>query len=125
MDLEQKAIEQIRMASEMSIQFYEQPFVEDWGERLCGVLEIKSSETLSEQGLIYLQEEWRGQLTDGWGEGFAQREIKVGHGRSLYVDFCAGSSIPQLYLEQELKEVHLLQSAGKEARKFSEINMNL
>ena len=72
MDLEQKAIEQIRMASEMSIQFYEQPFVEDWGERLCGVLEIKSSETLSEQGLIYLQEEWRGQLTDGWGEGVSQ-----------------------------------------------------
>lgn len=41
------------------------------------------------------------------------------------MDFCAGSFIPQLYLEQELKEAHLLQSAGKEARKFSGIKMNL
>lgn len=102
-----------------------QPFVEDWDEMLWGVLEIKSSETLSEQEFIYLQGEWRGQLTDGWGEGFAQREIKVGHRKSLYVDFCAGALIPQLYLEQELKEDRLLQSDGKEACKFSEIKMNL
>ncbi len=102
-----------------------QPFVENWDEMLWGVLEIKSSETLSEQEFIYLQGEWRGQLTDGWGEGFAQREIKVGHRKSLYVDFCAGALIPQLYLEQELKEDRLLQSDGKEACKFSEIKMNL
>ena len=100
-----------------------QPFVEEWDERLWGVLEIKYFEELSEEELIYLKGKWREQLTDGWGEGFVQREIKVDHGKSLYVDFCAGAVVPQIYLEQELKD-SLLQESTKGIDIFSGMKMN-
>lgn len=62
------------------------PTVEEWNGRMWGVLEVKSYGSLSESELSSLIKEWSGQESDGWGEGFEQREIKVDAGE-LCVSF--------------------------------------
>lgn len=62
------------------------PVVEVWNGQLWGVLEVKSHGPLSPQELSGLMEEWQGQESDGWGEGFEQREIKTEEGE-LCVSF--------------------------------------
>ena len=43
-----------------------------------------------------------GQMADGWGEGFVQREIECEEGCRLFVDFGAASR-NRIKTEQELK----------------------
>lgn len=62
------------------------PTVEEWDGRLWGVLEVQTRGELSEGELRELTEEWSGQCSDGWGEGFEQREIKIDQGE-LNVSF--------------------------------------
>lgn len=79
------------------------PTVEMWNGELWGVLEVKSHGPLSPQELSGLMEEWLGQESDGWGEGFEQREIKTEEG-DLCVSFWHSGDDFFIKTEQELKQ---------------------
>ena len=79
------------------------PTVELWNGKLWGVLEVKSHGPLSPQELSGLMEEWQGQESDGWGEGFEQREIKTEEGE-LCVSFWHSGDDFSIRTEQELKQ---------------------
>ncbi len=79
------------------------PTVEMWNGELWGVLEVKSHGPLSPQELSGLMEEWLGQESDGWGEGFEQREIKTEEG-NLCVSFWNSSDDFFIKTEAELKQ---------------------
>ena len=62
------------------------PSVEICGNKLCGCMNVELREPLNEGEQAALCDYISGQYSDGWGEGFEQREIDVGDGR-LYVHF--------------------------------------
>lgn len=78
------------------------PTVETWQGELWGVLEVRSYEQLTEAELEVLIDEWCGQESDGWGEGFEQRPIKTEDGE-LYVSFWHSGNDFFIKSEQELK----------------------
>lgn len=79
------------------------PTVEAWNGRLWGVLEVRSHGPLSPSELAGVIEEWAGQESDGWGEGFEQREIKIADGE-LNVSFWHSGDSFFIKPEQELKK---------------------
>ena len=81
---------------------YMMPGVEEWNRRLWGVLEVKSHGALSERELQEGIGEWKGQGSDGFGEGFSQREIRIQEG-ILYVHFCGSLWNFEVQTEQQLK----------------------
>lgn len=62
------------------------PSVEICGQKLCGCLTVELREPLNEGEQAALCDYVSGQYSDGWGEGFEQREIEVEDGK-LYVHF--------------------------------------
>ena len=62
------------------------PSVEIHGNKLCGCLNVELKEALLDDEQTVLCNYITGQYSDGWGEGFEQREIDVGDGK-LYVHF--------------------------------------
>ena len=68
---------------------------------LYGVLECKLTQPLFADEVTKLKEFWTGQMSDGWGEGFEQREIKLDEGE-LYVSFWSFDNSWQVYTEDEL-----------------------
>lgn len=78
------------------------PTVEEWDGRLWGVLEVQTHGVLSEGELRELTGEWSGQCSDGWGEGFEQREIKIDQGE-LNVSFWHSGGDFVIQPEAELK----------------------
>src|SRR5699024_3088119 len=60
--------------------------VEEHGGELCGCATVVVDADLTERGWNDLQEYLSGQYSDGWGEGFEQRDIAVEDG-SLNVHF--------------------------------------
>ena len=60
------------------------PSVEICGNKLCECLTVELKETLLDDEQTVLCNYISGQYSDGWGEGFEQREIDVGDGK-LYV----------------------------------------
>lgn len=62
------------------------PSVEVHGNKLCGCLTVELKEPLLDDEQTILCNYITGQYSDGWGEGFEQREIDAGDGK-LYVHF--------------------------------------
>ena len=62
------------------------PSVEVYGNKLCGCLTVELKGPLLDDEQTVLCNYISGQYSDGWGEGFEQREIDVGDGK-LYVHF--------------------------------------
>ncbi len=62
------------------------PSVELRGGELMGCTTVKLRKPLIESEMQDLQEYLKGQFSDGWGEGFEQREIQTADG-VLYVHF--------------------------------------
>lgn len=67
-----------------------------------GVLEVESHNQLSEREIEAVKEYWEGQESDGWGEGFEQRGIKIPEGE-LYVSFWNSGDEFFLTTEEGLK----------------------
>ena len=78
------------------------PTVEVWQGELWGVLEVESHNQLSEREIEAVKEYWEGQESDGWGEGFEQRGIKIPEGE-LYVSFWNSGNEFFLTTEEGLK----------------------
>lgn len=79
------------------------PTVEVYRYHLWGVLEIKTWGELQPEEWDYVKEQWTGQASDGWGEGFEQTGIEVGEGDTLYVHFYADGM--NIQTEEELKGI--------------------
>ena len=62
------------------------PSVEVHGNKLCGCLTVELKETLLDDEQTVLCNYISGQYSDGWGEGFEQRDIRVDDG-TLAVHF--------------------------------------
>ena len=94
------------------------PTVEVWRGELWGVLEVESHNQLSEREIEAVKEYWEGQESDGWGEGFEQRGIKIPEGE-LYVSFWNSGDEFFLTTEEGLKEteemIHALYRIGVDA----------
>lgn len=83
--------------------FSMEPTVECWNGELWGVLKVKSHGSLSPGELSGLMDEWQGQESDGWGEGFEQRQIRTEEGE-VCVSFWNSGSDFFIRTEQELKQ---------------------
>ena len=57
------------------------PSVEIHGNKLCGCLNVELRESLNEGEQAVLCDYISGQYSDGWGEGFEQRDIRVEDGK--------------------------------------------
>lgn len=83
------------------------PQVEKRGGNLYGVIAVKSYGEPDKAELIDLTEELTGQLSDGWGESFEQREIRIGDD-TVYISFWNDENFfllpeSEIFPEQEIK----------------------
>lgn len=78
------------------------PTVEEWNGELWGVMVAEVYGELNESETDLLTSCCSGQMSDGWGESFEQRPIKVEDGE-IYVSFWNSENF-FIKLEQELKQ---------------------
>lgn len=78
------------------------PTVNIWQGELFGVLEVESYDILNGIELQTLINEWCGQESDGWGEGFEQQPMEIDDGE-LYVSFWQPNSSFFIKTELDLK----------------------
>lgn len=91
------------------------PDIEEINGCLYGVATVVSRGGLDPQEMEAVMEYWSGQASDGWGEGFEQREIKV-DGGELYVSFWQSGDtyeiLPEDTFRDRLQEQSSLQMGG-------------
>lgn len=75
------------------------PSVEVRNRELVGVLTCRLTEPLTDSEMAEFQEYWGGQCSDGWGEGFEQREINTDAFGMIYVSFWNSSDSWQIEAE--------------------------
>ena len=78
------------------------PSCEERGGISYGTVEVEMKSCLTSEELEELKEYIRGQMSDGWGEGFEQREIKTGDG-SFFVSFWSPEDEWKISTERELQ----------------------
>ncbi|OLN30065.1 hypothetical protein [Desulfosporosinus metallidurans] len=78
------------------------PTVEEWNGELWGVMVAEVKGELTESEIKVLTDYFTGQYSDGYGEGFEQRPIKVEDGE-IYVSFWNSENF-FIKPEQELKQ---------------------
>ena len=61
--------------------------VENVRGELMGVAILQLNAPLNDKELDTIKETISGQASDGWAEGFEQREIRTGGGKEIYVSF--------------------------------------
>ena len=86
------------------------PSVEIHGNKLCGCLNVELRESLNEGEQAVLCDYISGQYSDGWGEGFEQRDIRVDDG-TLAVHFWQEDGF-EMTPEREMQQ----ESATREIR---------
>ena len=79
------------------------PTVEMYNGKLLGVAKCLLTENLDAEEIDDLKEYCVGQFSDGWGEGFEQREISTSDG-NIYVHFWEYSNTYYIKTEKELKQ---------------------
>lgn len=75
------------------------PTVETINGQLVGVCYCTVSENLTTEEQAILIEYITGQYSDGWGEGFEQREIPIGNGRFILVSFWSSDEDWSIHME--------------------------
>ncbi len=75
------------------------PTVETINDQLAGVCYCTISDDLSNEEQAILIEYITGQYSDGWGEGFEQREIPIGDGRFILVSFWSSDCGWSIHIE--------------------------
>ncbi len=75
------------------------PSVEVRNRELVGVLTCQITEPLTDSEMKEFQDWWTGQCSDGWSEGFEQREIKTDAFGTIYVSFWNSSDSWQIEVE--------------------------
>jgi len=83
--------------------------VEEVKGELKGVAVLTLNDALSEKELEKIKSEISGQASDGWGEGFEQREINI-DGRDIYVSFWGGNdwslkTAEELGIEEQIQKM--------------------
>ena len=77
------------------------PSVEVIDGKLVGVLTCKIAEPLNELEMTEFQRWWRGQKSDGYGEGLEQHEIKTAEYGEIYVSLWNGTDDCTVQMENE------------------------
>lgn len=75
------------------------PSVEVRDRELVGILTCRLIEPITETEMAEFQAYWGGQCSDGWGEGFEQREINTDAFGMIYVSFWNSSDSWQIEAE--------------------------
>ena len=78
------------------------PSVEVRNGELVGVLTCQITEPLTDSEMAEFQDWWSGQASDGWAEGFEQREIKTDAFGTIYVSFWNSSD--SWHIEAEMTD---------------------
>ena len=81
--------------------------VEERDRQLWGVAECQITQDLTPEEMSKLKEYISGQASDGWGEGFEQREIQLDRGEELYVHLWSFDPGWSIQTEQERFEPKL------------------
>ena len=75
------------------------PSVEVRNGELVGVLTCQITEPLTDSEMAEFKDWWSGQASDGWAEGFEQREIKTDAFGTIYVSFWNSSDSWKIEVE--------------------------
>jgi hypothetical protein len=90
------------------------PTVEEYNGELWSVMVVEVYGELTESEMSILADYFTGQYSDGWGEGFEQRGIKI-HCGEIYVSFWDSKNFfikPERELKQENEQIICEQTIG-------------
>lgn len=89
------------------------PDIEFHGGKLWCVADMRLARPITPGEMDELTQWWEGQLSDGWGEGFEQREIDVDTG-TLYIEPWTADDDFHIYTQREFEQYAGMQSVTVE-----------